>query len=610
VKYTLHYNIPKPELPDSFDFTNWHTIFDIIDTKVFQAETDISNFETDEASRVIAENNRMSAETARSISETTRTAQETNRSNAEGLRITQENERKSNETERVDAEISRVDEEVVRAAQEVIRQSNESVRQIQESARATNEGLRNIEFEGWRDTIQNASLGDMQKNVYDPDKDGIVERADVADSVSWSGVTGVPVSVTDAEANSKAYTDEQINLVAATGIPKLQVYPFSITSTVENQTVFEIPLEIFDSSTDTVFVYRNAIRLVPEDYTITNATHDPTVYGYITLSEGVAIDTLIHIDVFKNVPIGTDGAINGICLAANSVPSNRVIGLDNYKSSVDTQLAEKATEFATKLDKIDYTRAGGYAVTAGTLTAYTIALNPAPTAYTDGQQFIINPHVDCGANPTLNINGLGAGAILKQDGTAISAGEIKANKPLGLVRVGSSFFIRSAGGSSIKSIQSGEAIITTSNAIDIPIDEVDLNCSVVYITRSVSNGSSNYSDVEATLTTPTNLELQVGNDNVIPTVRWFVVEFNNVKSLQTGRTYHAQASGTEDPVAITEVDLTKSLLFFSYSSSSALNVTISVAGKFSASNRITFLREGVGTISYPTTIRWYVIEFQ
>ncbi len=113
---------------------------------------------------------------------------------------------------------------------------------------------------------------------------------------------------------------------------------------------------------------------------------------------------------------------------------------------------QKLKELETGVDQVregfeghlgDYVRNAGFGVTSGTLTAYTLNLNPAPNSYADGQQFTILPHVDCGANPKLNINGLGALTILKQDGSAVEAGDIKANKPLALVRVGSSFFMRS-----------------------------------------------------------------------------------------------------------------------------------------------------------------------
>lgn len=78
--------------------------------------------------------------------------------------------------------------------------------------------------------------------------------------------------------------------------------------------------------------------------------------------------------------------------------------------------------------------------TGGTATAYTVTLNN-PNL----NQLIIVPHVDCGVAPTLSINGANSLTIVKQDGSAIAVGDIKANKPLSLVRVGSNFFIRSSG---------------------------------------------------------------------------------------------------------------------------------------------------------------------
>lgn len=95
-----------------------------------------------------------------------------------------------------------------------------------------------------------------------------------------------------------------------------------------------------------------------------------------------------------------------------------------------------------KVDKVDYARAPGYAVTTGTNTNYTITTTPAPNKYEDGMQITIVPHIICGTNPTLNWNGLGALAIVNQDGSAINAGDIKANMPISLVRVGNFFFMR------------------------------------------------------------------------------------------------------------------------------------------------------------------------
>ena len=126
--------------------------------------------------------------------------------------------------------------------------------------------------------------------------------------------------------------------------------------------------------------------------------------------------------------------------------------------------AVERTTWNAKVDNTDYLRSPGYAVTAGSSTAYTITLNPAPSIYADGQQFTILPHVACGANPTFNVNGLGASTILNQDGSAISAGDILANKPVSLVRVGSNFFLRSGGGNFVK-VDFNNCIIGDKNAV-------------------------------------------------------------------------------------------------------------------------------------------------
>ena len=139
--------------------------------------------------------------------------------------------------------------------------------------------------------------------------------------------------------------------------------------------------------------------------------------------------------------------------------------LDAHKAdTVQHITAVERTTWNAKVDNTDYLRSPGYAVTAGSSTAYTITLNPAPSIYADGQQFTILPHVACGANPTFNVNGLGASTILNQDGSAISAGDILANKPVSLVRVGSNFFLRSGGGNFVK-VDFNNCIIGDKNAV-------------------------------------------------------------------------------------------------------------------------------------------------
>lgn len=274
-------------------------------------------------------------------------------------------------------------------------------------------------------------------------------------------------------------------------------------------------------------------------------------------------------------------------------------------------------ELDKKINNTDYVRAGGYAVTSGTATAYTITLNTAPTSYADGQQFIINPHVDCGINPTLNVNGLGVGTILKQDGSAVLAGEIKANKPLSVVRVGSSFFIRSAGGgSNIKSIQKGiTSLIDYAIDVNVPINNIDVNNSVVYFSIRTKNTTLNTTFVKAKLTSGTNINFAAGTSGQNIEISWHVIEFKGLKSFQKGETTFTSntLAGNESLIVnINSIDLTKSILIFNYSY--AYNHTdISKAfleGYLNSANDIKFLtKTSASSDSVSYNIQWYVVEF-
>ncbi|MEC0241976.1 WD40 repeat domain-containing protein [Paenibacillus dokdonensis] len=94
----------------------------------------------------------------------------------------------------------------------------------------------------------------------------------------------------------------------------------------------------------------------------------------------------------------------------------------------------------------DYVRQPAYAQTAGTATAYTVSLDPAPAMLPDGFGITIVPHVDSGASPTLKINSNATIGLKKQDGTAA---EMKAGKPYTFRKVGSDF-LASSGGEGVK----------------------------------------------------------------------------------------------------------------------------------------------------------------
>jgi hypothetical protein len=152
---------------------------------------------------------------------------------------------------------------------------------------------------------------------------------------------------------AKAYTDEQISLVTATGIPKLVSYPLQVTAAEDKQTTFEIPLDTFDSATDTLIVVINRAFLDASQYTVKGAVRDDAgalvKRAELVLAKGVTEGSELSLLVMKNVPIGEDGAINGAILAKESVPIDRVRGLQDKVNEAFQAGNERKSELVAAL---------------------------------------------------------------------------------------------------------------------------------------------------------------------------------------------------------------------------------------------------------------------
>lgn len=85
-----------------------------------------------------------------------------------------------------------------------------------------------------------------------------------------------------------------------------------------------------------------------------------------------------------------------------------------------------------------------YAADTGSANSYAAALANAPPAYVSGLHVVMTPANSCTGASTLNVNGLGARAIKRVDGTDPEAGDIRAGIPCEFVLVGSTFYLISA----------------------------------------------------------------------------------------------------------------------------------------------------------------------
>lgn len=181
------------------------------------------------------------------------------------------------------------------------------------------------------------------------------------------------------------------------------------------------------------------------------------------------------------------------------------------QTKADSALTSAKTYTNGKIDEVtkDYVRQPGYAVTTGTSTAYVVTLNPAPATLSDGFGIIIVPHIVSGTNPTLNVNGLGALALKKPDGSAYGTGDLKANIPYTFRKVGTDFLAASGGGGVVISGQTQES--------GVYAETIGANDPVYAVTAlSADNTISTYpaSAVRCTTSSPDGLYLALGVNGV------------------------------------------------------------------------------------------------
>lgn len=164
------------------------------------------------------------------------------------------------------------------------------------------------------------------------------------------------------------------------------------------------------------------------------------------------------------------------------------------------------------------------------------------------------------------------------------------------------------GGSNVKSIQRGT---TTVNELEkeVPIEPVDITKSVVILSEK-SHPNGGYVAETCTmgsLSDSTTLELNVGlvNANRHPTVEWQVIEFDNIKSLQSGILTTTLAT---DARAITSVNPLKTLVLFSHMTNypDALHAWHALCTlKLASATHITFQQYA----AIHAKVAWFVIEF-
>ena len=147
------------------------------------------------------------------------------------------------------------------------------------------------------------------------------------------------INISNKNKQDIAYLKDNIGGIGSgggTGVSKLVQHSYDIELSGSTKKV-NIPYERYSSVTDTLKVYVNGLAIQNNQYQITDPVeHDGTVTnGYIMLNIERPAGTIVRIEVWKNVPSGEEGAVNGNIIARNSLPIDRIIGLnDNNKYEV------------------------------------------------------------------------------------------------------------------------------------------------------------------------------------------------------------------------------------------------------------------------------------
>lgn len=136
-------------------------------------------------------------------------------------------------------------------------------------------------------------------------------------------------------------------------------------------------------------------------------------------------------------------------------------------------------------------------VSTGTGSAYDIAY-PAAFSYSTGITITFRAHVACNANPTLNINGLGALTIKKNVSTNLVFGDIVLNQYVTVIYDGTNFQLTSpvSGGATTAWTLGGNAVTThtnfgTTNAYDLPFTTNGIERMRLISTGGLALGSNN-----------------------------------------------------------------------------------------------------------------------
>lgn len=165
--------------------------------------------------------------------------------------------------------------------------------------------------------------------------------------VNWTSSDGVTMDDLNRIEGNIAAVKNQADNIATTGVPKLVTYAYDITVTADGQTKFDIPYLYFNKDTDTIAVLPSGVD-APVAYTVTNPVtnaDNSITKGYVTFTTGRPINSFVKIRIFKNAPMGPEGALSGGVIAQDTLPFKSIIG----NANIQLKYSGGITDFNTAL---------------------------------------------------------------------------------------------------------------------------------------------------------------------------------------------------------------------------------------------------------------------
>lgn len=228
----------------------------------------------------------------------------------------------------------------------------------------------------------------------------------------------------------------------------------------------------------------------------------------------------------------------------------KLIVKDSLDNTIETVDPVGATASAISLNDFDVRPTSYWGLTAGTSTAYTLVANPTISSYDNTQTFVVQVHVDCGASPTLAIDGLSAFNWKKytQQGTktALKANDLRASQRYFCINDGVDIVCLNP--SSLPLLSGSATALTIASGV-----------------VTLTNNSSSYViDTEGSTSTDDLDTINGGQDGQVIFIRSASDSRNVVIKHATGNIFNSQ--NNDAPNKDITLDLTKDFVCLRYSS--------------------------------------------